>query len=635
MALRTANISRDIFTEANEYAKPIFQQGPNRPPVDADFNEAVTALFTQSRRTLGLFKTGAYVDGNLGFQIQESGISNVNNFRIAGGDGTPEGAGRMFHSGFMLMLLANLEWNTVDEASADKIHERSTGLTATVLSFSGANWTVNEYVGRELFPNCTVGTSFTVISNTANTITTAGDMTTVASVGDVFRVDPSTPGAPRNDTVYMDIYLDEIDENEDSNLEHPIIGGSPFVSALRDRVQHKIMIAENPTVAPSGTFLDPDGNLHHYIQLAVLVRDANPSITSGEIVDSINRVMIDLPTLSTEVITARGSHSSIDNRLDVSINEDGTLKPRAITDRLDHMGDSSSIVWYPKDNSWQTQYNLHQFRGAFTGEWPNTNLLGPRRQIDVRHALGYPIPITFGNPAGPGGADNDPLSTTVGLFWYNVYLIGKDTNDVALVYSQSGRQPYTQGVPTTFGPLLDSSIYDFPGNGWKFWKFIGAVRNGQGGFWEIVPHRKLGRHVQYELAQQIVTGSTTQSVTSQSLAARIPETSMRANVMLVAIANNDGSVDLKVLPATGTVMDAQEGIPPVSPLSQDYKLRCRANSNAAGSFDQTDVQGWVATDTFQRIRFDAVITGTGQHDYEILVHGYEEFTKVGSGGYSF
>jgi hypothetical protein len=45
--------------------------------------------------------------------------------------------------------------------------------------------------------------------------------------------------------------------------------------------------------------------------------------------------------------------------------------------------------------------------------------------------------------------------------------------------------------------------------------------------------------------------------------------------------------------------------------------------------------GWVATDTFQRVRVDAVVTGPGTHFYELLVLGFEEFTDVGSGDYSF
>ena len=68
MAIRNANISRDIFDEANEYVKPIFQQGPNKPPVDADFNEGMDSLYFQLRRMLELFGTGSTIIGNDGFK---------------------------------------------------------------------------------------------------------------------------------------------------------------------------------------------------------------------------------------------------------------------------------------------------------------------------------------------------------------------------------------------------------------------------------------------------------------------------------------------------------------------------------------------------------------------------------------
>jgi hypothetical protein len=278
MAQRHANISRNIYDEANEYVKPIYQQGPNKPPVDADFNEAMDSLYNQLRRTLELFGTGATINGNNGFKIIESVISNVNNFVVKGGDGTNEGAGRLFHKGFMSMLKSDIEWNTSTESEAEKIHERSTGLAATTLTFSGANWAVNEHAGRSLVPNIVNGTGFTIASNTIDTITiSSGDMTGVASVGDVFRVDPSTPGGARTDEVYLDLYLDEKDTTEDTNLLHPIIGGSPFESAYRDQLKHIVQVREN-AAAPTGTYLDTDGNLHFYILLATLNRDADSDI---------------------------------------------------------------------------------------------------------------------------------------------------------------------------------------------------------------------------------------------------------------------------------------------------------------------------------------------------------------------
>ena len=91
------------------------------------------------------------------------------------------------------------------------------------------NFTVNELVGRTLVPNITDGTGFTIISNTATTITVTGgsDMTAVADVLDSYLVKSSTPsGSDRVDTVWLNVYLDEIDYDDDTNLLHPIAGGN-------------------------------------------------------------------------------------------------------------------------------------------------------------------------------------------------------------------------------------------------------------------------------------------------------------------------------------------------------------------------------------------------------------------------
>lgn len=634
MAIRNANISRNIYDEANEYVKPIFQQGPNKPPVDADFNEGMDSFYVQLRRILELFGTGATINGNDGFKIIESVSNNVNNLTIKGGDGSDEGAGRLFHKGFMSLLKSDIEWDTNTEAEAERVHERSTGLAATTLTFSGANWSVNEHAGRQLIPNVVNGTGFTIASNTIDTITiSSGDMTTVATLGDVFRVDPSTPGGARTDKVYLDIYLDEIDTDEDTNLKHPIVGGSPFESALRDRLKHIVQVREN-AAAPTGTYLDPDGNLHFYILLATLNRDADSDIEASEITDEINRDLLDVASMSTEITDARGSQPSVDTRLDESLNEDGSLKASAVALALPRFRGISDIVFMPKDTAWATVYRLHQARGMFHSEWPNGvgQRIGPYRNFDLDHA-NYPIDVTFGTGPGPGGADNsNPAASS--QTWYNVYLIGKDDGALALVYSDVTRAPFNKGGGTTAGPLLDNSTYDFPTNGWKYWSFVAALINDPGTF-EIVPLRKIGNHVQYEQAQEMLNNTVNQGTFTQlSIGQRIPETSMRANLMLSTDARNDGSVDFQVRAAS--VQSASEkmllqdpGL--LSSKSQAWKLRCRANSNAAGSNDQTEMTGWTATDNFQRIDYLAAVGGAGTHEYWLYVLGYEEYADFGSG----
>lgn len=64
----------------------------------------------------------------------------------------------------------------------------STGLTATTLTNTGADWIVNRYIGWDLNPDTSQGTTFTVASNTATVITAAGDMTTVAVATDTYEL---------------------------------------------------------------------------------------------------------------------------------------------------------------------------------------------------------------------------------------------------------------------------------------------------------------------------------------------------------------------------------------------------------------------------------------------------------------
>jgi hypothetical protein len=321
--------------------------------------------------------------------------------------------------------------------------------------------------------------------------------------------------------------------------------------------------------------------------------------------------------------------------LDESLNEDGTLKGGALSLALPRFRSISDIVFYPKDGAWQDTYRLHQARGMFHSEYPNGagQLRGIYFNLDLDHT-NYPLDVQMGTGPGPGGADNsNPAATT--QTWYPVYIIGKDDGSLALVYSNILRSPFNKSGGTSNGPLLDNSTYDFPGNGWKYWAFIGSVINDVGAAWRLIPLRKKGNHVQYEVAQLMFSQTVNQATFVQlSLAQRIPETSMRANLLLETDGRDDGSVDLQVRPAS--VVSASEKMllqdtVPLGSKSQDWKLRSRANSNLGGSNDQTDTTGWTGTDNFQRIDYLAATTGAGTHFYAIYVLGYEEFADFGSG----
>jgi len=729
-----ANVSRDIYNELLEYFIAVFQQGPNKPLVDADINDVLKSIYRQIRRTLELFGDGS-PDANA-FLIAQSTINNVNNFAIKGGGGSMavDDAGRIVAAGHLGRLwYTSIEFDSIN-VDAETLHDRSTALTATKLTNTGANWTVNEFAGRTIYPNTRVATGFAIISNTQTEINiSGGDMTTVAAMDDPFRVAPSTPGAPRPDVIYLDVYLDEIDELEDPNLEHPLSGGSSFVSALRYKLKHVLHVRENSTGIPTNGFQDPDQNLHYYIKLATLTRDANNTILTAEIADEVNRDIYPVQAIRDEIKTARGTEATLDDRLDVSLNEDGSLKsviifdaniaPTAdidqtkiansgvyddtyvgvpsdleddlnrlrteikitkgtvgwetpptrdvetldtdlaaaetilddakgsktdLDDRLDvslnedgtlkpvsvfpgipKLAAEQAMVFYPKNSSPYDTYRLHQMRGTFRKTVGGVNY-GPYHDYG-RDFGAYALDVAFAGAYGPGAKDNDPgHAAGPQAAWYYVYLIGKADGSLDLVYSTAARPPWASG------PLLDNSLFDFPAAGWIYWKFVAAVLNLSLGSWELAQLRKIGNHVSYELGQRaIAEGSFADTGwLTLSLASRVPTTSMRVNVSAFVI-GKDGTQQLFLRPPNPTPPSG--GIPglheipswPATGLSMDYQLHTASFTISPGLDFWNNVVGWVDLNDLQEIGLRHIGAGTDHNAY-VDVLGYEEWTDFES-----
>lgn len=296
MGADSGNYSANIFDEKKRYVVGLAQQGV--PADDADFNDVFRSIQKYIQRVMQMRLGNAR--SKAGFQIHEA-TPNINDFLVRGGDGTAEGAGRLWNHGLPCILASTVNYiNLGATFEQESIHPRSTALTNVLLTDSAANYQVNELVGRLLRPNITSVTSYLITANTATTITTAGPMTASAAAGDRYLVEPSTPGAPRVDHVYLDSYLDEIDSTEDPNLLHSI-GSLSTESLRRKEVVQAVKIREDVGTygnAPVGPFTDADGNVHHYVLLARLVRDANNTITAAEIDDWFGRVLqptVDIP----------------------------------------------------------------------------------------------------------------------------------------------------------------------------------------------------------------------------------------------------------------------------------------------------------------------------------------------------
>lgn len=318
---RTADVSRNMFDESKRYVSRIVQQTnlARRPGVDADFNDYQVILHTNLKRFIKqVLGNGS---PNNGFLIQESS-SPTNNFLILGGDGTDENMGCLYVEGIRCALKSTTIEYCSDGEEPNDIHYKVTAIEALILTCSEANWVVNELANRKLVANASDGTEYTILSNTQTTITvSAGDMTTVAAIGDYFYVKPSTPdGSDRTDIVFLDVFSDEWDSDEDSGLIHSVEGAN-YVSMLAEKTRNVIVVREGSTTLPTSGYVDPDGNKHYYYKIATLARtNLNASISGTMMTDErekIDRAFGIVPTL-----TVGGGYGSSG----LSVDGDGNLE---------------------------------------------------------------------------------------------------------------------------------------------------------------------------------------------------------------------------------------------------------------------------------------------------------------------
>lgn len=309
-----ANISRDIFDERKRYIRTINQQGIHW--VDADENDGKESTLKYLRRTIQSTMGDGFV--NDGFKIREcdnDGIrynGNVNNFVIVGQDlsisprtkvdiDDGSSAGAYFIDGIRCSLFGDVIFTAnnpipsgsgnPDEVSQESIFPRVTDIdfsgSDTIITDSAANYVVNELQGRDISFLNGMGSpdTFTIASNTANTITVSGtNLTGDVYVYDRYRIDLSTPsGSDRTDAVYLNVYLDQVNAAEDQNLYHNV--GTPVEAQIREQVIQEIFVREDVTGNGELTnYVDSDGNQHYVQKLVEIERlDGDNTITSSMI----------------------------------------------------------------------------------------------------------------------------------------------------------------------------------------------------------------------------------------------------------------------------------------------------------------------------------------------------------------
>jgi len=349
---RNGYYSGNIFDERKRYLGKLQQQG--KEAIDRDANDAAETLFHQLQRALQRATGRKFFSTS--FQIIGAGLPN--NFNIDGlaaSVGDPETYAHGWADGLHVILTADREFAPTPPVAAqfkDEIFHKSTGLDALTLTDINGKWQVNELVGRTLYPNVDSATGFTIISNTATSITTAGDHTTVAAVGDYYRIGLTTPvGSDRTDYAYLDVHVMEWNATEDPDLLHPV--GTGIESARRLKVIQWVRVIEDGSIPAD--YVDTQGNLHYIVPLAQIDRDdGDPNISAAMVTDLRDPWFGSSP----EIEIARGLMSSLEERIyrtydpytglpvtDGVIMPDGTLNPDAVEltiphDKLSNMPDT-------------------------------------------------------------------------------------------------------------------------------------------------------------------------------------------------------------------------------------------------------------------------------------------------------
>lgn len=268
------NYSRDmtVASRRKQYVFGVHQQG--LPVADADINDSEKLQYEKLRSFIEKFGGDSFFF-DASFEI--SGDGSDNDFQVGSGSGYVQG-----HETYLgaSTSYAN-DGSTVEDIN---LHSVSSALSATVLTDSSMNWNVNELAGRLVVPDVTEGTPFLIVSNTVNTVTVTGDMTTVAGVGDTYLVTLTTPsGSNRTDKVWLNVYVDEINAEEDPSLYHNL--GTGVELALRAKIRTILMVQQGGSDY-SGTYTDSDGNVHYVVHVATLNRtDGVAAISIGDVVD--------------------------------------------------------------------------------------------------------------------------------------------------------------------------------------------------------------------------------------------------------------------------------------------------------------------------------------------------------------
>jgi hypothetical protein len=96
----------------------------------------------------------------------------------------------------------------------------------------------------------------------------------------------TTPSVARTDKVYLDLYLDEVDDTDDSDIVDPVLLTR---TSCRWKIYYAVKVAEGSTTPVSGN--DVNNRYHWYYKLATIARTATSAINAGMVTDERPKII--------------------------------------------------------------------------------------------------------------------------------------------------------------------------------------------------------------------------------------------------------------------------------------------------------------------------------------------------------
>ncbi len=313
------NYSKTIyggFDETKRFLMGFVRKGI--PWVDSDENKKEWIRFTQLRRAFDILIGNA--SPNNGFKPVGTGANN--DFTLKGGDGTTDGAGRMYVAGMDCFLLSDINYkNAGTTPDGYTIFARIASISMTTIpndtiNDTGANFIPGELVGATITPDVTQPTlTATVVSNTANTIVTNMNLVTLGvnlASNPRYRIELAPPSSgTRTDDIYINASVEEINPSEDPSILVNL--GTPMAAQYWGGLRQIIYVRPGGGVVTL-SYVDVDGLTHYLTKIGTIARTAGQNaINSGDVTD-LRAVSASL----TEFLPKAGGTMTGDLQLDLA-----------------------------------------------------------------------------------------------------------------------------------------------------------------------------------------------------------------------------------------------------------------------------------------------------------------------------